>query len=529
MALSFVGLMLGACSSNSGSGTTGGGGASASTGATPTSSSTSSGTGGAPECFTAADCKAPDVCHKATCAEGHVCVVSDAADGTACDDGLSCTLGDACEKGACKGGPEMECATSAACTKAVCDEKTKGCVEAPAADGTACDDGVVCTDGDACSAGKCVGGGPKSCVPSSDCVTAQCDEVSQGCVETPVADGGACDDHDPCTATSACVSGKCAGGPGCAGTECAASVCTPTGCQTTPVVGGAACGVSDCTMGQCDGLGTCNVSPVNIGGACSDGLFCTTGETCDATGTCGKGGPTCVPPPGQMCATTGCDEAAAMCTQTNVVDGAVCTDSNACTAGDTCGAGACVSGTPVLACVNGDGCCPAGCDANSDTDCLYWVSGVQQDVDPAVLSGWKSCLTTTYGDSATLADVLAACGGAKLLLACRKVGDANFKLLAMGPRVDVLHDCGSTQDCTQVSNGVGWYFSDHYSWGFAPGGDSMNRSSCDYGGSPQADPGLRMCWHTSNGAIQAGYRCGDDQNGGYAYSVDWERDIYTAD
>src|SRR4029079_4419286 len=36
--------------------------------------------------------------------------------------------------------------------------------------------------------------------------------------------------------------------------------------------------------------------------------------------------------------------------------------------GGTCGA-QCVAGGQQTACVNGDGCCPAACNANTDTDC----------------------------------------------------------------------------------------------------------------------------------------------------------------
>ena len=111
-------------------------------------------------------------------------------------------------------------------------------------------------------------------------------------------------------------------------------------------------------------------------------------------------------------------------------------------------------------------------------------------------------------------------------MACRPTGAATYTLLAMGPRLDVLFDCGSQNNCTEQSNGVGWYYSTSYSWGFAPGGQSVNRSSCDYNDGSQQSPELRMCWHTGGGNINQGYRCGaNDLNGGF----NWERVVYEAD
>ena len=94
----------------------------------------------------------------------------------------------------------------------------------------------------------------------------------------------------------------------------------------------------------------------------------------------------------------------------------------------------------------------------------------------------------------------------------------------MGARADVLWECGQTNSCVHQHNGVGWYHSDDYSWGFAPGGEEVDRQSCDWDGNgPQTFPELRMCWHTDNGNITTGYRCGDNDlnsNSG------WERLIY---
>ena len=73
----------------------------------------------------------------------------------------------------------------------------------------------------------------------------------------------------------------------------------------------------------------------------------------------------------------------------------------------------------------------------------------------------------------------------------------------MGDRADVLHDCSSAPNCVRVANGVGWYYSDSYSWGFVNGTDAVTRSTCDIASTNQD---YRLCWHTSTGS--GGYRCG---------------------
>jgi hypothetical protein len=96
----------------------------------------------------------------------------------------------------------------------------------------------------------------------------------------------------------------------------------------------------------------------------------------------------------------------------------------------------------------------------------------------------------------------------------------------MAERADVLFDCGTQVNCTQQANGVGFYYSDQYSWGFAPGGEPVNRSSCDYNDGTQTQPELRMCWHTYDGNFEGGYRCGsNDLNG----ANNWERLVFHAD
>jgi hypothetical protein len=109
------------------------------------------------------------------------------------------------------------------------------------------------------------------------------------------------------------------------------------------------------------------------------------------------------------------------------------------------------------------------------------------------------------------------------MLACRQVGSDTFKLLAHAPREDVLFFTG-TSNTAHDANGVGWYYSDSYSWGFAKQGDPLKRGSCD---TESINPTQRLCWHTSNGNLSGGWRCGSatSLNG----SATWERVVLHAD
>jgi hypothetical protein len=72
------------------------------------------------------------------------------------------------------------------------------------------------------------------------------------------------------------------------------------------------------------------------------------------------------------------------------------------------------------------------------------------------------------------------------------------------------------------ANGVGWYFNNNYSWGFALQGDAITRTICDVNGTGTAAD--RLCWHTSAGSILSGYRCG--ANAGLGSDGAYERIIY---
>ncbi|CAF4287617.1 unnamed protein product [Rotaria sp. Silwood2] len=146
---------------------------------------------------------------------------------------------------------------------------------------------------------------------------------------------------------------------------------------------------------------------------------------------------------------------------------------------------------------------------NLFTCCIGALSlyGVQLNLNPVSLPyGWSQCYNGTYDvflNTTTLTSVLNTCNKAKLLLGCRPKGNTNLTVAAMGLRADVLYNCSTYSSCTNVANGVGWYYSDNYSWGFANDNDTVARGSCDIGSTNAA---YRLCWHTDQWS--GGWRCG---------------------
>lgn len=448
-----------------GGGATGGGG-----GATTSSTTPTDGT-----CVGEADCVAfGDACNAGACING-MCGKLPSTNGAPCEDGKQCTQNDTCQQGICVGGPLKSCSSGNPCMVGTCDLATDSCKEVPGNDGAFCNIGSPCILTAKCLSGVCQPNQMKDCsFLNTICGDGFCN--AQGnCEAQPKNDGTACNDGLFCTINDQCVSGQCKGMP------------NPCGAPNNP------CMIAVCN----ENFQTCQATPGNNGAACSDGNFCTSGETC-SNGTCVGG--------------------------VAANNGQACDDSNGCTGGTTCSNGVCTNAqTQIVQCVDNDSCCPAGCAG--DKDCLWYVSGVQQNVAPSQLTGWTQCYQDLYGNFNTpMSQIVQQCDKAKLLMACRQVGQPNFKTLAMGPRVDVLHECGQDSTCTMVSNGVGWYYNDSWSWGFVPGGEIPNRFSCDVN-NPGSDD--RICWHSGNGNINGGYRCGSVN--GLNGDNTWERVVFEAD
>jgi hypothetical protein len=272
-----------------------------------------------------------------------------------------------------------------------------------------------------------------------------------------------------------------------------------------------------CTMDSCDKFSGVIHTPVQV----DDGNACTM-DSCDPAF-----GVSHIPmkcDDQNACTVDSCDSNFGCSYAPAVVD-----DGNACTV-DSCASDIGVTHTPV-SCDDGnpcttDSCDPVnGCQNIPNPNCggpTWWASGVQQNVPPFVMTGWTQCFSGTYEKDLTqsLPAIMQLCSKANLMLTCRQVGSPTWALAAMAPRVDVLFDCGSNASCTHQANGVGWYFSPSFSWGFANGGDPVARSQCDTDAGP-----LRLCWHTINGS--GGYRCGDAT--GLNGASNWERGVFQAD
>ncbi|HVI03260.1 MAG TPA: DUF4215 domain-containing protein [Enhygromyxa sp.] len=305
-------------------------------------------------------------------------------------------------------------------------------------------------------------------------------------------------------------------------------------------------GVETCDDGNDDPADGCN--SMCLPGACGDGVI-QDGEQCDdgndvtsddcpacQLAFCGDGHvqlglEQC--DDGNQLDNDGC--LPTFCTPAECGDGFVYEGVEECDDGNTMANDACTDVCTTAFC--GDGVkqqgveeCDDGNDVDQDfctNDCislLYWVEGPQLDVPEDMLGGWEECFTDNYGSySVGLTNTILGmqCTGSKLLIGCRPVNSTTFTLLAMGERADVTHNLGQQAFSTHEANGVGWYYSTDWSWGFVLGGDPVNRNSCDV---EEVNSQYRMCWHTGGDAINEGYRCGNQ----YPW-MDYERVIMHAD
>lgn len=148
--------------------------------------------------------------------------------------------------------------------------------------------------------------------------------------------------------------------------------------------------------------------------------------------------------------------------------------------------------------------------------------GVRQNVPPAEIVGWRQCHRSIYNQSGLpIANILRDCDGDQIMYGCKSTAAANWQVLAQGARDSVFNDTGRGNVLT-VNNGVGWYFNGVQSIGFAPAGQAVTRNSCDTTNMGSND---RICWHSSGGNLNGGWRCGNNTRAGAAE----ERVIWTKD
>ena len=228
----------------------------------------------------------------------------------------------------------------------------QGCVTAP----RICDDFIPCTvdtciqrSGDPCShsistgtcliEGQCYSSGDQK--PFNPCFS--CQPLSSASSWTPTSGSLSCDDGNLCTLNDICSFGVCTG--------------TPINCSAQD---------TQCSESFCD-RGVCQSQPANIGDSCSDGLACTSGDTCNNVGECMGIDLNCAQFSTQ-CTVFTCSESGSGCVAEQIVDYTRCyLDSDACNGNEYCLSGVCVQGD-ALACTSNDVCLLASC--NSSQGCV---------------------------------------------------------------------------------------------------------------------------------------------------------------
>ncbi|NOS99969.1 MAG: hypothetical protein HOP29_05025 [Phycisphaerales bacterium] len=274
---------------------------------------------GCQTCSTAAQCDDANPCTNDTCPAG-VCVRTN--NSNSCSDGSLCTTGDVCSAGAC-GGTAVNCSgLNGQCVVGACNPANGTCQAQPANEGGGCNDGANCTTGDVCTAGVCGGTAVNCSSLDGQCGVGVCNPATGACVVMPMNEGLSCDDGMLCTVGDTCMSGVC--------------TTTPVNCTSLDAV---------CRVGVCNpATGTCQAQNRNEGGACNDGVNCTTNDVC-TSGTCGGTAVNCSSLNNQ-CNQGVCNPATGICQAQPINEGLTCTDGSLCTTGDVCMAGVC-AGTAV--------------------------------------------------------------------------------------------------------------------------------------------------------------------------------------
>ncbi len=290
----------------------------------------------------------------------------------ACSDGNPCTEKDACSFGTCTGS-FIKCDDLNPCTTDSCTAAA-GCINTP--NGLQCSDGNACTTADTCAGGACVPGVVEKCEDNNPCTFNDCNTAT-GCANSPFdnacSDGSACTNGDKCVGTTCVgVDKVCDDGNPCTADTCDASA----GCVHPPLTGPACSDGILCTTGDTCVGGTC--SGDDAGCTCFTNADCTAsedGNACNGTLFCDTStGPfkcrvnvesvvTCELPAGvhPECGVVACDPVTGACNTTLALDGTACDDGNGCSDSDVCVAGAC-TGTKKI-CNDGQPCTVDSCDS----------------------------------------------------------------------------------------------------------------------------------------------------------------------
>ncbi|MEE2787111.1 MAG: MopE-related protein [Myxococcota bacterium] len=134
--------------------------------------------------------------------------------------------------------------------------------------------------------------------------------------------------------------------------------------------------------------------------------------------------------------------------------------------------------------------------------------GVRTNVPVETLAdaGFEPCFSTPYNSANHRVEAMIdSCHQDEWVVACRRVDAVDYLVAATGLRVEILTDVGQEIAAVHAHNGVDWYFNDDYSMGYAASGTPVERRRCDMGNEAAEQ---RLCWHTTNGLLTSGYRCG---------------------
>lgn len=255
-----------------------------------------------------------------------------------CDDHRFCNGAETCSTTlGCRGGTPPNCADAVACTVDACNASSDTCTHAPS--NSPCSDGVFCNGAETCNATLgCQAGAPPDCVDAVACTVDACNESTDSCTHAPshslCSDGLFCDGEETCSATLGCQAG--------AAPSCVDAVsCTVDACNES---------TDSCTHAPSDSV-------------CSDGLFCSGAETCDALLGCRPGTPPdCADE--IACTRDACNESRNDCT--HVPNDVVCMDGLFCSGTETCSATlGCQAGVPPN-CADSVACTLDTCDENTD-------------------------------------------------------------------------------------------------------------------------------------------------------------------
>jgi hypothetical protein len=155
---------------------------------------------------------------------------------------------------------------------------------------------------------------------------------------------------------------------------------------------------------------------------------------------------------------------------------------------------------------------------------LFTFEGIQTNLPVDSLNGWSQCFSASYAEqNAHPENMVAACTGSKIMLACRQTGSDTLTVAAYANREDVFFNTGDGNNNVHTANGVDWYFSLNYSMGFAPLGEGVTRGSADV--KDQSSP-HRLSWHTHD-TYTTGWRCGSAV--WLNNNPNWEKVIFQAD